>query len=233
MTVEPVPNPGASRPSSRISRSIPAATGNPIVSPERSILKAAWLAVALGIAIEGLIVATSGLFGVAAGARPVTADLAQKVTWSLLVCVALAIARTASRANPLVLGGVGLLAAPAAFAVARGLHKGAAQALGLVAAQAAVPSPTVLALLKGFEYAALGLAIAWIARKSWGGLAAHAAAGAAAGVLFGVPVLVLTALALPALPAAALAARAVNELLFPLGCALVLYASDTLGKRLG
>jgi hypothetical protein len=233
MSVEPVPTPGATKPPGPNSRAIPVATGNPIVSPERSILKAAWLAVALGIAIEGLIVATSGLFGGAAGARPVTADLAQKVSWSVLVCVALAVARTASRAHVAVMGAVGLLAAPAAFAVARGLHKGAAQALGLVAAQAAAPSPALLAILKGLEYAALGLAIAWIAKQSWGGLGAHAAAGAAAGIAFGVPVLILTAQAAPALPAAALAARAANELIFPLGCALVLYASDTLGKRLG
>jgi hypothetical protein len=233
MSVEPVLTPAATPSSSPISRPIPAATGNPIVSPERSILKAAWMAVALGIAIEGLIVATSGLFGAAAAARPVSADLAQKVSWSVLVCVALALARTASRAHLAVLGGVGLLAAPAAFVVARGVHKGAAQALGLVAAQAAAPSPALLAILKGLEYAALGLAIAWIAKKSWGGLAAHAAAGAAAGIAFGVPVLLLTAQALPELPLAAFVARAVNELIFPVGCALVLYASDTLGKRLG
>jgi len=233
MSVEPVSKPGPPGPLKTGSRSIPVATGNPIVTPERSILKAAWLAVALGIAIEGSIVATAALFGGSPAARPVSADLVQKVSWSLLVCVALAVARTASRATAVAMAGVGLLAAPAAFAVARGLHKGMAQALGLVAAAAAAPSPIVLALLKGFEYALLGLAIGWIARKSWGGLGAHAATGLAAGLLFGVPVLVLSALALPGQPLAAHAARAINELLFPVGCALVLYASDTLGKRLG
>jgi len=233
MSVEPLPKPGPPGPLPPSPRSSPVATGNPIVTPERSILKAAWLAVALGIAIEGSIVAAAALFGGSPGARPVSADLVQKVSWSLLVCVALAVARTASRATPVVMAGVGLLAAPAAFAVARGLHKGVAQALGLAAVAATAPSPVVLALLKGLEYALLGLAIGWIARKSWGGLAAHSAAGLAAGILFGVPVLVLTAAALPGQPAAAHAARAVNELLFPVGCALVLYASDTLGKRLG
>ena len=37
---------------------------------------------------------------------------------------------------------------------------------------------------------------------------------------------------MPQLTAATVVARSVNELLFPVGCALVLYASDTLGKRL-
>jgi len=233
MSVQPLPSPGPPGAPKPISRSIPVATGNPIVTPERSILKAAWLAVALGIAIEGLIVAATAIFGGSPEARPVTADLVQKVSWSLIVCVALAVARTASRATGVVMAGVGLLAAPAAFAVARGLHRGAAQALGLVAAASTAPSPVVLALIKGFEYGLLGLAIVWIAKQSWGGLGAHAAAGLAAGILFGTPVLVLTALALPGLPAATHAARAINELLFPAGCALVLYASDTLGKRLG
>ena len=233
MSAEPVIKPGLPGPPPPNARPLPAAAGNPIVTPERSILKAAWLAVALGIAIEGLILATAALFGASPAARSVTADLVQKVSWSLLVCVALAVARTASRSNAFAMAGAGLLAAPAAFAVARGMHKGAAQALGLVAASSTAPSPVVLGGLKGIEYALLGLAVAWIAKKSWGGLGAHAAAGLAAGVLFGVPVLVMTALAQPALPAAAHAARAVNELIFPVGCALVLYASDTLGKRLG
>lgn len=229
MSAEPVSSPAAGPKS----RSIPASTGNPIVSPERTILQGAWLAIALGIAIEGLILASIGLFGGALSARSLTADLVQKVSWSLLVCVALAIARTASRASGAVMGIAGLLAAPAAFAVARGLHKGAAQALGLVAVAAPAPSPALLAGIKGFEYALLGLAIGWIARKSWGGLGAHAASGAVAGLLFGVPILVLTLQAQPGLAFSAVAARAVNELIFPVGCALVLYASDTLGKRLG
>jgi len=227
MSAEPVPAQGPA------SRPIPVATGNPIVTPERTILKGAWLAIALGIAIEGAILGSAALFGGTLAARPVTADLVQKVSWSLIVCVALAIARTASRASGVVLGLAGLLAAPVAFAIARGLHKGVAQALGLVATAVPGPSPVVVGVLKGFEYALLGLAIAWLARRSWGGVGAHAAAGAVAAVLFGVPILVLTMQAAPGLTAAALAARAVNELLFPVGCALVLYASDTLGKRLG
>ena len=62
--------------------------------------------------------------------------------------------------------------------------------------------------------------------------AAHAGVGLASGLLFGGPLLALTFQAMPQLTAAAVVARSVNELFFPVGCALVLYASDTLGKRL-
>jgi len=202
------------------------------VPPQHTLFKGAWLAVALGFAIEGLILGTVALAGGTLAAKPFTADLVQKVSWSFIVCVALAVARTASKASGVLMGAAGLLAAPAGFAIARGLHKGASQALGLVAAAAPGPPPLLVAGIKGLEYAVLGLAIGWIAKKSWGGVAAHAGIGLAAGLLFGGPLLVLTFQALPQLSAATVVARTVNELCFPVGCALVLYASDTLGKRL-
>jgi len=226
MSAEPLRTPAPPRPSP------PSSTGNPIVPPQRTLLKAAGLAVALGFAIEGLVLGSVALSGGALVAKPFTADLVQKVSWSFIVCVALAVARTAARASAVRMGLAGLVAGPAGFAIARGLHKGAAQALGLVAAATPEPSPFAVAGIKGLEYAVLGLAIAWIAKQSWGGVAAHAGVGLAAGLLFGGPLLALTFRALPELAGATVVARSVNELFFPVGCALVLYASDTLGKRL-
>ncbi len=204
----------------------------PLATSPQAIFKGAWLAIALGFAMEGLILASVALSGGALAAKPFTADLVQKLSWSFIVCVALAVARTASKASGVVMGIAGLLAAPAAFAIARGLHKGASQALGLVAGAAPGPSPLLVAGIKGLQYALLGLALGWIAKRAWGGVAAHAGAGLASGLLFGGPLLALTFQAMPVLSAATVAARSVNELLFPVGCALVLYASDTLGKRL-
>ena len=211
---------------------LPRSTGNPIATPQQTILRGAWLAVALGFAIEGLILGSVALAGGTLAAKPFTADLVQKVTWSFIVCVALAVARTASRSTGVMMGIAGLLAAPAAFAIARGLHKGASQALGLVVAAVPGPSPLAVAGIRALQYAVLGLTIGWIAKKAWGGVAAHAGVGLACGLLFGGPLLVLVLRAMPHLSGAALLARTVNELLFPVGCALVLYASDTLGKRL-
>ncbi|MEO7794707.1 MAG: hypothetical protein ABIV06_08010 [Thermoanaerobaculia bacterium] len=225
MTADPLPPP-ASTPAPT------SAVGAPIVPPAQAILKGAWLAVALGFAIEGLILLSFALSGGALAARPFTADLVQKVSWSFVVCVALAVARTASKSSGVVMGVAGLLAAPAGFAIARGLHKGASQALGLVAAAAPGPSPLLVAGIKGLQYALLGLALGWIAKQAWGGVVAHAGVGFACGLLFGVPLLALTFQAMPVLSTATVVARSVNELLFPVGCALVLYASDTLGKRL-
>ncbi len=127
MSADPLLPPEPPRPA------IPVATGNPIVPPAQAILKGAWLAVVLGFAIEGLILVSFAVSGGALVAKLFTADLVQKVSWSFIVCVALAVARTASKSTGLMMGIAGLLAAPAGFAIARGLHKGASQALGLVA----------------------------------------------------------------------------------------------------
>lgn len=235
MSAEPVSSPASSPGPAR--RTAPASTGNPIRPPEQTLLKSAWLAVILGLALEGAVLLAIRLSGGVLAAEPATADLVRKVSWSVIVCVALALARSAASVKftaPL-MGIAGLLAAPAAFVIARGLHKGAAQALGLAAVVETVPSAAVIATFRGIEYALLGWTIGWIARKSWGGVGAHAATGLLAGVLFGLPLVVLAARAVPGIPpmsAPFVAARVVNELLFPLGCALVLYASDTLGKRL-
>ncbi len=222
------PKPELARPRA----TIPAATGNPIRPPDHSLLRAAWLAVALGLAVEGLVLLSAALSGGSLAAKPFTAELVQKIAWSFVVCVALAVARTASRAAGAVMGISGLLAAPLAFAVARGLHKGAAQALGLVAAAVPGPSPLLIAAIKGLEYALLGVLIGWMGKKAWGSVGAHALAGGGVALLFGTPLVILSVAALPQVSAAAVLARAVNELAFPVGCALVLYASDTLGKRL-
>src|SRR5262245_53623142 len=96
------------------------------MTPEvsRTLLRSSWWAIVLGLVLEGLQLAASATAG---GAPPATgallAESAQKVSWSFIVCVALACGATASRARPPVLGLVGLLAAPFAFGVARAAHK--------------------------------------------------------------------------------------------------------------
>ena len=61
---------------------------------------------------------------------------------------------------------------------------------------------------------------------------AHVAAGLAAGLLFGGTIVGLTYRMSPEVPATtALLSQGVNEILFPVGCSLVLFAATALGKR--
>jgi hypothetical protein len=153
------------------------------------------------------------------------------VSWSVLVCAGVALGRVASKGRLPVAGATGVLAAPLALTAANILQKGIAEALGATAV-AGGPTPVWLLLLKAAEYAFLGAALGWIDRRAWAGASAHAAAGLVAGVVFGGAILVLTMQAAPKpLPAGGLVAKGVNELLFPVGCALVVFISEVLGKR--
>jgi hypothetical protein len=92
-----------------------------------------------------------------------------------------------------------------------------------VAGAPAGPTPLWVLALKAAEYA-------WVGRRAWGGAFGHVAAGLVTGIIFGGALLTLTVLAAPPrLPS--LLAKGVNELLFPVGCALVVFIAEVLGSH--
>ncbi|MEZ5312870.1 MAG: hypothetical protein R2862_04045 [Thermoanaerobaculia bacterium] len=228
MNAEPVPSPGPVR------RPAPAATGNPIVPPQHTLLKSAWLAVLLGLAVEGAVLLTVAAFGGALAAKPATARSraeALLVGHGLRGTGARPYRRPRERAAhgprraPRGAGGVRHRARPAQGGCAGARpRRGGRHDRPLAARHRVVPRDRVRAPRIRDQ-----LAVA----QELGGVGAHAIAGFAAGLLFGVPLVVLAVQAMPQMGGLAIAARLTNELIFPLGCALVLYASDTLGKRLG
>jgi hypothetical protein len=198
-----------------------------------TLLRVAWLAILIGVALEALLLVLSWGFGTFKNGKPFLADLVQKISWSVIVCVGLALGATAVRARDVVMGLMGLLAAPLAFSVARAMHKGAMEALSVTTDAAAGPSPFLIASVKGLEYGLLGFALSAVQKQSWGGALAHTIVGLAVGVLFGGTILFLfMQSAAGPIPHATLAARAVNEILFPVGCALVIFSAEILGKQL-
>jgi hypothetical protein len=196
----------------------------------RTLLRVAWLAIALGLAMEALLLLLGSSFGELLGAKSIVADLAKNLSWSLFVCTGLAVGTAASQARAPAMGLMGLLAAPVAFEVSRVVHKGTLEALEI--SGGGDTSPVLVAVIKGFEYGCLGLAVGWLGRRPWGGAAAHAAAGLAVGLVFGGAIVVLTVPSGAQMSVADLVSRGVNEVLFPLGCSLVLYASVNLGERM-
>jgi hypothetical protein len=201
-----------------------------------TLFRVAWLAILLGFAMEILLLLFTAGFEIFPGFRSVLVDLIGKVSWSALVCAGLAIGTAASKVRTPFMGLLGLLAAPLAFHVSRTLQQGVAKTLEVAAAGAPVGSYTLilLALLKAVEYGCLGAAIGWIGRRPWGGALAHAAVGLAVGILFGGAIVSFTYWTAPEpLAAADLFSRGVNEILFPVGCSLVLYSATALGERVG
>jgi hypothetical protein len=209
------------------------ASNTPASSLGATLLRVAWLAIVLGLIMEVLLLLLGGALGDVLGLGQLVADLVRNVSWSVFVCVGLAVGTAVTKARVPLMGFMGFLSAPLAFEASRVLHKGTLEALAATGDIASGGTSTLLvALVKGLEYGCLGLLIGWVGTRPWGGAAAHAAAGLAIGLVFGGAILGIAHVAAPEpLATADLVPRAVNEILFPVGCSLVLFSATALGKK--
>jgi hypothetical protein len=191
-----------------------------------TLTRVAWMSILLGLVIEGLLVAARlGAFTLEATA----AELVNRVSWSVLVCTGLAIGDAlADASRPLLAGLSGLIATPLAFAVARGLHKGTAEMMQI--AQPADPiSPWLAAGIRGVEYMCLGLAIFWLKKQPRPTALSYVAVGLLIGLVFGGVLMFLNPAVTGSLTS--MLVWGVNELIFPVGCTLVLFASTAVGEK--
>jgi hypothetical protein len=196
-----------------------------------TLLRVAWLAILLGLLLQLAQLLVAIRLGTFAGARPLVAETVRNVGWSVLVCTGIALGRGASKGRVPLTGVAGLLAAPVALNVANVLQKSIAGALG-VAGPAGGLAPLGVMLVRAAEYGCLGLALGWIGQRAWAGTLEHLVLGLLTGLAFGAATLVLVARSAPGqLGVDAFVARGVNELLFPIGCALVAYAATVLGRH--
>jgi hypothetical protein len=199
--------------------------------PWARLLGVAWLAILLGLLLQLALLLVAAGFGAVAGSRALVAETCRTVCWSLLVCVGVALGRVAAKARVPLEGLTGLLAAPLALTAANTLQKGVAEALNAAGTPAGAPPLWVL-VLKAAEYACLGLTLGWISRRAWGSALGYAAAGLVTGLVFGGVFLMLVVRSVPTpLSTTSLVAKGVNELLFPIGCALVVFIAEVLGTR--
>ncbi len=198
----------------------------------RTLLNVAWLSIALGVVLELLLLLVATFSGTFSTIKPFIADCVQKVTWSFFVCVGLAVGTTAAKFKAQVMGLMGFLSAPAGFYLARALHKGATQALSLAGAAPGGPAPLLIAIIKAVQYATLGWLIGQISKENIT-LARYLRIGVLVGMSYGVAIVVLFVFAATApLSTAQIISRIINEVLFPLGCSVILYSADAVSKRL-
>ena len=205
---------------------------NEVQAPDlgATLLRVAWLAVILGLAMEVLLLVLGGAVGNALGLKPFVADLVRNVTWSVFVCAGLAIGTAVVKARAPLMGFLGLVSGPLAFEASRVFHKGTLEALAITGGGGNL-SPVLVAGIKGIEYGCLGLGVGWVSQRRWGGAAAHVAVGLLVGLTFGSVELALVAGATPPPPTSDLFVKGVNEVLFPVGCSLVLFSAGVLGKK--
>ena len=106
-------------------------TPEPASNLGATLLRVAWLAIALGLLMEVILLVLGGALGEAFGLRPLVADLVRNISWSVFVCVGLAIGTAVVKARVPVMGLLGLLSAPLAFEASRVFHKGTLEALAV------------------------------------------------------------------------------------------------------
>ncbi|OWJ59464.1 hypothetical protein BWR60_32300 [Inquilinus limosus] len=192
----------------------------------RRIVSIAWLAILLGFAMQGLVLsARMSAGGQVPGARFV-ADLVQGITWSVLVCFGVSMGTVLIKLRAALAGILAAVCTPVAIGAANAGQKVMAASLGAAGQPAALPL-VVIAALKAVEYGLLGWALGRMVEREVRGPAPFLLAGAATGLMFGGAITVLTWQAIAAGGAVPELARivgvGVNEMLFPVGCALVIF----------
>jgi hypothetical protein len=210
----------------------PATQGAPVDHGRaRRLLFVALAAVVLGLAIQGVLLAVRWSVFAPPGVAKAASDIMGGVTWSALVCTGVAAGAAVNRYRASVMGLCGLIAAPVAFAMAKGVQKGMA-ALSGADPDRLTPVVVQIATLKSLEYALLGIALSWLARRAGAGLARHAVVGLFFGLVFGAAMIGVE-LNHPPVPLPKLVTLIINELVFPIGCASILYAAGRLPGRAG
>jgi hypothetical protein len=207
-------------------------TPKPPSGPWATLLRVAWLAIVLGLLLQLTQLLVAAGFGSAISPRPVLAETIKTVSWSLLVCVGVALGRVAAKGRMPLEGVTGLLAAPLALTAANAVQKGVAEAVNAAGVPAG-PAPLWVLALKAAEYGCLGLALEWVARRAWHSALGHLAVGLLIGVVFGGVFLAVMVQSAPTpLSTPSLVAKGLNELLFPVGCALVVFIAEVLRTHL-
>ncbi len=190
----------------------------------RTLTRVAWWSILLGLLMEVLLLVIR--LDKLPNLQPAGEGLG-KVTWSLLVCLGLGIGKLLSEDKPFWVGLAGLIAAPLAFTAAQAVQRTVSELVSSIASAPVTPALIALGALRGVEYMCLGAVLAILAqRKSRPG--AYLAAGLVVGMIFGAIVLALT----PAITrsVAGLLGWGVNELLFPMGCAVILYGAGVINR---
>ena len=189
-------------------------------------------AILLGLVLQLALLLVAVGFGTAPSPGPLLSETLKTVSWSLLVCVGVALGRVAAKGRMPLEGVTGLLAAPLALTAANTVQKGVAEAVDAAGVPAG-PAPLWVLAIKAAEYGALGLALEWVGRRAWGSALGHLAVGLLTGVVFGGVFLAVVVQTAPTpLSTPALLAKGLNELMFPVGCALVVFIAEVLRTHL-
>jgi len=199
------------------------------------VITVAWLSILLGLAMQALLLAGKVAVGPWPAYSKIILDLVQGVTWSFFVCAGVGLGTTVAKSKAYLGGIVGLIAGPLAMGIAKGTQKLIGSILGVADAPVVVPLAE-LGVVRALEYGILGWALASMVARDETRAHRFLGMGAIVGIVFGGGATWLT-LELArskhvALTDAQVLTTALNEILFPIGCTLVVFIALTVGRHL-
>jgi len=202
----------------------------------RTLAAIAVLSIAAGLLIQLVIVGIRIAYGSSTSGPVFVVSLANGVTWSLLVCTGVGIGTVVIRMRAGLSGLLSFVAAPIAVAVAKASQRMVAGLLE-VAEQQAVLSLGAVSLARAVEYGVLGFLLGTLAQRGEKRIGRYLGAGALVGLVLGgiVVAFIIHVASIRGTPLAppAIAASVINEMVFPICCALVIYAAQLAGQNLG
>lgn len=200
----------------------------------KRIVTAAWLAVIAGVAAQLIVIAVRAWAGGAI--QGFVAEMAQGVTWSFLVCAAIAVGTLASKVREHIAGLIGLVSGPLAWAAAKGVQKGV-QALAGAPQDHLTPLFWTVCGVKGLEYALLGIGLARLVMRSETRVSQYLTLGVLLGAIGACIVVALNianaTMTGATLPAPKIASLIANEIFFISACCMVIYTAQALSRHVG
>lgn len=204
-------------------------------APDKSrigaVLKVAWLAILLGIAVEIVVIGARLFVGARTPTAAMFSEIAQGISWGVIVCAGVAIGVTAQKARAALGGVMGAISGPVGWALAKSAQRSVQAVMGATVDQF-TPFFLTLVALKGVEYLVLGLLIGRLAERAEATWRGYALTGAIVGAVTAAVVVALNLMHGPA-PMYKLAGLAASEFTFPIGCALVIYAPTHVRRFVG
>jgi hypothetical protein len=183
------------------------------------------LALFPALLIEVLIAGTRTMFD--RQTSGLLSETAGGITWALLVCFGVAAGSALSQASEAVAGAIAFIATPLALVTAKAVQGGVSEFLGQQA-PGLPPGLAIIAAVKACEYGTLAFVLARLAHRGVDAVAPHLLVGLAIAATFGTALTAIaTAMPDPNLGIPQIATTAVNELLFPIGCVLVVLLTRT------
>ncbi|WP_018160738.1 hypothetical protein [Smaragdicoccus niigatensis] len=184
------------------------------------------LAIVLGLAIQ-LAMMVTGAIG-ADSVDNVLSETVGNVSWSVIVCFGVTAGTTIRKSTAPVAAVIAFVCAPIALGVAKGAQRGVNELSG-VEPEAMTSSLLLIAAVKAVQYGFLGFMLNRLSGRGVDRLLTFMAVGAGAGVTFGLLNVLIRSMT-TSLAWSDFAPIAVNELLFPLGCAIAVYVASAAAK---